>query len=699
MASEASSLLSFYNFKLLNFPETPKVFPEAENFHRKYYFRQNIQTNLETAENLLIYHSTKVFPYSPVHVHLSSSFAISTNLNRTKAGEINATESYRTAFESLHFTNFLVYFVLFFASVTSNFTTENKREKLTEAFLIPSGDEAPSSVIFLVFDPFSMQKLSQFFQRNLKTFPFHCNILTLFKDQLYSTSLIKDKGYLTKPLSGSFVKNRNINLAQTSLLVFAAPKVHDCIEISHNPSYYFNTCIIKVIKEQLNVTFQYTTMKALEEFKTSPSSGELPPPLDFGMNVIFNGELCDAFNFNRTTKFNTLDRWVISNPSFRSFPYSYVTVGYHLANGMTAITKPYQVKTWVCIIVTSVLFPICVTFLLRLENKFIRSCKVNFIDLAFITFAGALSQCDEHSSRVITNSRLVGYLWIIWNFVSIIILNAYDGQFYSFLASELKLSAPGSLEDLVTSGISSVTFNVIWLTPQNENGDGSLKRGSAFKDVILKDVFTSGKTFPNYFPLLNESLSSYLLVKPVESMADAMVDIIQKNKPFSEKIFAFIDFQDTIALLRNLISHIDGRTVSKAKDAENFVMRYASLTRRSYVTPLVHKIFSDLFESGHLLLWNKYHQRKMGKRTLAILNEWLKNGLRQLKKGNFLSYHYGSAERDDITNFTADPTPIPWSLIRNVVHLALILLGVAVMVLVLEIVVFWEMTMLRKYLH
>lgn len=689
-----------------------RLFPENGEFFRKYYIdNTNVAEDFpfqKSSDTLLNQHSN-LFPFSPASIYSTEhGNYITANKNRILTAANNETSGNRTApeapvdganqvFAVNHFITFLVLFI------TCSTHHQKPRESVVnhspglafiESFTIPKFTEDPSLVIFYAFDFTSFEAYREFIKIHMKTLPYNCHIFIYHQNQLYFSQLVQNDGVCAKAdfrLDRNLLKNKN--LARTTLFIFAAPLVKHCLEVSHQPSYYYNSCVIKTIREQLNVTLNFTTPQVLAETPTVP--GELPPPVDLGINIILGLELNEEFHFNRSSSIQPLDRWLITNPSIQSFPYSYITIGNRLANGMTAITKPYQYETWIGVFVTGTLFPVFITVILYLHTKIkptIYPSRINLLNFAFISFAGAMSQCDEHSSRVLTNSRLVGCLWLLWNFASIVILNAYDGQFYSFLASESELTPQASLLDLVNSDKIPyiITFNYIWRTVKNNS---KLQRQSGFKDLILKEIIDSGQ-YPSYYLKLYEKVGTHFLLNAENSTAKVMVDIIHKKGQFTNNTFGLIDFEETIGLFRNLISHLDKRTASRVGTAQNFVMRYMSIVRRSYFAPLIQRVFSGLLESGLMGLWKESHQRDLGKEALRVLNEWQQQGLYRLRRGSLLTYRYGSAERDDIRDFTAEPTPIPWALIKSLVQFALILLSAALLVFALEMVSSWRVYLL-----
>lgn len=659
---------------------------DVESFHLKCYFPNKEHLNyFSTTDDLLTQHykaaTSDVSSFSSVLIETTEQVIVLKNRTffEHRSGNL--------AFQGLHFVTTLLYLILIDPSILNN-----TAEGYIPTFLIPARDENPSLIVFHVTDTLSMDMLSNYVRKHFKLFPYSSRYLIWFRGGIQEIYLSNNLGILPDDKSWTL----SSMLGGTKLNVRMAPITDSCEEVPKTPILSWLPCVVLALSTKLNVTIIPATRHSL--LQRLGDTGGYHVPLDLYINIILYHEMRSS----KKPSYKTLDRTVISSAAFLSVPYTFVTIYNREDNGMTAFTKPFQAEIWIVVIILMFIFPLFMTLSMKIGAH--KNLRFTLADMIFVSFAGAISQCDDHSTRFITGSKLARSLWILWSFASITLLNAYDGQFFSFLAAESPIDSSENLKQVVDNRLPMITFKAVWMETNETYQQNSTRIGggadrqirvSGFIESFLKRAIEAHQGRSTYYSDLNDLLHWSDTQTP-EEHARMLVDISLGRHPFSKIPFVMIDTADKIFLLRNLISYIKTKRFSQIILADNFAMMYSCYIRRSVIMPMIDKVFQDLRESGHFLKWHVSSIRRAGKDALVILKGWGDNLTKSSKhyrlKKLFHTSQYGSIEGDRIRHATAYPVAIPWSLVRNVVELALILFGASLVAYIAEVVVHWEVS-------
>ncbi len=132
-------------------------------------------------------------------------------------------------------------------------------------------------------------------------------------------------------------------------------------------------------------------------------------------------------------------KYQYSVSTMKTRPYSFIIVDNRISsNSFYAITRPFQVKVWLCIIFFALIISLaCTVTSIKGPVQTILTIQ-NYFDWSITVFGYTVRQSYGNMENLLRSWQSSG-LWLIWVFVSIIISYSYDGQLYSFLASETYL--------------------------------------------------------------------------------------------------------------------------------------------------------------------------------------------------------------------------------------------------------------------
>ncbi|CAL8101067.1 unnamed protein product [Orchesella dallaii] len=383
----------------------------------------------------------------------------------------------------------------------------------------------------------------------------------------------------------------------------------------------------------------------------------------------------------------------ISIPGFTSEPFSFIIVHEREANNLQALTRPFQWNLWIALATSIVTVSFSITALNSHRRFTIRTANRFFIDwwrkTTFLLIASLLDQCDKSLNF---RSRKVSLIWLLWNFLSLILFNAYDGQLFSFLASQLQHYIPEDVKSLAASKMPIYTMGSSFQIN---------KRFKLVREPLLTGIMRNamvgqkGTDYPNYYEDVR------LQHIPADANSTEFMNVLlsaaTKLPPFNnENTFAIIDHHENTLLFRILMTQLKSKLVSQEKPVISFVLRFATCIRRSAFANIIHGIHFSLFESGIINRWirgflNTSVEETMHliRRNLTILNKF---------QGNIKSNSKAIQVIDNDVGKNVAPVPksVSLSLLSNVLYLSLFLYALGLSLFVVEKCIFSLPLKLRK---
>ncbi|CAL8125186.1 unnamed protein product [Orchesella dallaii] len=448
------------------------------------------------------------------------------------------------------------------------------------------------------------------------------------------------------------------------------------ISNSHGPSV---VCRHEIFEKLLNVTLTYSPSLALGN-------------VDIVAGVSLRADLIAGLKRMRTRR--AYSRLGIPVPGITNIGYAFIIITREndALKSLSAVTKPFQLNTWIAIIVSLLLIPVTLMISTASLSQFRKSISIkNYWEWIFLSFASLLDQCSESMNRLFTSPQASG-LWLLWNFYSLIIMNAYDGELFSYLASKLHVETPDTLKEIAYSSYNVVSIGTFV----------GLINGTRI-DYSKLDYFLQPEnvvaSLPKYYKEISRKLHFISIRKhTTEQQIDKILQL-SFQQPHG---LALVDTESDIKMYNPILDLATKTRVIKRKRIDNFLEYDIWLLRKYGLTGLLQNVLWNTVESGLHDYWEKnsllgaqlagirrkiqLQKRKARNISLAANNQ---NVVATFKLShNIIGYLLQSLKEgtvvSDDENGTTQATPISLGLMESVLKLGIVMLCLSVAVLGLE---------------
>ncbi|CAL8122854.1 unnamed protein product [Orchesella dallaii] len=364
----------------------------------------------------------------------------------------------------------------------------------------------------------------------------------------------------------------------------------------------------------------------------------------------------------------------------------------------TALTKPFDLWTWICLLFSCLC--ICILFITGIlaESFNLFSIPDSFRVMTLIVcnvVASVLDQSVQSSFSKIYNlwchKSIVG-VWLLWSFAILIINQAYRGIMFSFLTLSPDPKFPDTLKALAESDLKIITFSVTIHNNQLR----------AIVSVNLEEVMVPGQVpgvdYPIYYEDFNKSIEFFS--HNLQGICDFSAKVFLENNlelapnhtvdwdPFPKNFGVFelvkhVDMQKHILQL-----YMPSKWVSSAIHVPNFMTRMPWTVTRNYFYPAFRRGLSFIYESGLYNRWDKYHDEING----LVMFYAVRFSISRLKvntskiqyavpEKKWRNYYFSTVKRQ----LFSEPEPVSVEVLKTVWILSAIVLGFAILGFVLEI--------------
>lgn len=258
-------------------------------------------------------------------------------------------------------------------------------------------------------------------------------------------------------------------------------------------------------------------------------------------------------------------------------------------------------------------------------------------------------------------------------FFSLIISNCYDGQLYSFLASESYPITPDSLR-----GLASANLPVLTISPVMMMENGTHRIGSSLMNLLRPNNIRSKNNtensssnnalkFPKYYGELASKM--HFIQSPghrLENITQKILDF-GKDQNSSDKRFAIVDTEYNVKMLDPILEMAEDRKVIKRQSIKDFNSCQGWLRRKFIAYSRIQWVLWQIDEGGFRQFWDDnamiFSQLRLAKRMMGKGN------------GNMMAYMQQSGKGD---HQEEDPKPMSVSAIWGVMRMCMIMISCSV---------------------
>lgn len=393
-------------------------------------------------------------------------------------------------------------------------------------------------------------------------------------------------------------------------------------------------------------------------------------------------------------------RYQFSVPGFAQDPFAFViTTSETHHNNLHALTQPFQQSVWISIIVAMVIMPLA---LMLVTAKSPQKMKLTtYFNWSFVTLASMLDQCNDQVLHLFTSSHSSA-LWILWNFFSLLILNSYDGQLYSFLASEHNPVTPNSFPELALKDLPVFTIST---TVQKRNftnvGVSVLERLLKPPQLHIDNQTMGNKSAVEFLRERNKQLQKGFVQLPwyyqklvsrlhFVSMLHKggfgrnLKQIVNTAKTLDEPTFAFVDTEFHVKIFAASLGLSKTVKVLKVQRVPNFASCHGWIVRKFFLYDKIEHVLWQVRENGLAEFWNVNHQLYA---KLKIMKAFLNSTNELSRARNVAGYllsriNGGEQQPEEIFQ------PMTFELLDGFIKLTLSMLAGAAVCVLMEIVYF-----------
>ncbi|CAL8087241.1 unnamed protein product [Orchesella dallaii] len=408
-------------------------------------------------------------------------------------------------------------------------------------------------------------------------------------------------------------------------------------------------------------------------------------PLVISTNIIISDEVLNPIF--RNDYFAVSESWhtIFSAPTLQPWPFGFIIISDPVENDLSAMTQPFHGKVWLVLVLFIIIIMPLAMVILTMETGCLPPMKNSLIksyrQWIFSSATSLLDQNWEQSSRKLRHNPTAHILWTLWSFAALILMNAYDGELYSFLASKAAPSTPNNLEELSVSTYPKITFTAGGRVFPN----GSLEKLSIFKYRLQASFDSSHGALQKVYRKLYDDIKFYSkpTMQPQFETHEILENMFSPSNTnesyYYPATFAMIDQTTTsLDIIQPLIEVAVGKTVLKRILIDHFSSHLAWVIKNFFLLSQIESIVWTVNENGLRNWWNN---RVVRYRMLEAAKTLQKN---LYEKGdtstipatyNIASFLLNSDEKNRKRDAKEDrePKPIPLSLIKTVVLLCAIL--------------------------
>lgn len=266
-------------------------------------------------------------------------------------------------------------------------------------------------------------------------------------------------------------------------------------------------------------------------------------------------------------------------------------------SNLTAMTQPFQMGVWVVIFFALFLMPLALMVTMSKNLPLNLSLKT-YLGWAFLAFASIVDQCNDEVRHLFKSSWQSAFLWTMWNYFSMIIMNCYDGQLYSFLSSEFDYRSPLSLKELAHSNLPILTISTTvqyvnrthtieprvhsFLKPTKINGGGNMK-------------------VPRYYDLLANKIKFISMASSTfEIIAQQTVNFTRVQKHNS---IAILDTEEQLKTLHVILNLAENFKTVKRTPINNWYTCKGWLIRKYFAFNRIQQVLWQVVEGGFDEFW------------------------------------------------------------------------------------------------
>ncbi|XP_035708287.1 uncharacterized protein LOC110850132 [Folsomia candida] len=402
---------------------------------------------------------------------------------------------------------------------------------------------------------------------------------------------------------------------QYSVLVWGSPNATCGLLYWRNANVknqYF--CPIAIVAEKYNLTMQEDSGGGEAHFSFQKSFG--------------------SFFSIQLNKVGTRD--YILNVNLRSINFLTVTNPPSPSNGVETFVTPFDLATWMCLLVITLSLAGFLNFAIRQDDQWVSS-----INVAIAVVSILLGQVLETTGKAYASGKVALVLITFWLFGNLFLTsNLYQGSIYSCLAVLVPPQTPRGVEDLLNWDVPMVAMDTVYSTR-------SRSYQTFLKFFIIPELITSYVKNSKFVNFLTEFQARVLSLNKAES--DMIHKTVSGNTSRTHKTIVLLFFEDKLDDVVKQIKILGNRRSVKNKGDSPFRVIRFQVGFGSLLAPYFGKEWGRMFTTGLNLIWSKVHsislyfhanrgQLEKRKRFVALQNYlWNQKDTMTLHEGNSIS--------------------------------------------------------------
>ncbi|CAL8122851.1 unnamed protein product [Orchesella dallaii] len=390
-------------------------------------------------------------------------------------------------------------------------------------------------------------------------------------------------------------------------------------------------------------------------------------------------------------------RWQILEHGMVFDQWGYMVVKERENAYNTALTKPFDLWAWICLLVSCMC--LCILFVTSILVDFYSfSIPDSFRVMTLIVcnvFGSVLDQSVQSSFAKSYNlwfhKSILG-VWLLWSLAIVIVNQAYRGIMFSFLTISPDPKFPVTLKALAESDLKIITFTSITYK----------RRFRSMVSVNLEEVMIPGMVpgvdYPIYYKDFNKSIDFFR--SNLQGMCDMSAKLFLENNlelapnhtvdwdPLPEN-FAVFEFVKHVDMQKRILQlYLPSKWESSLIPVPNFMTRMPWTVSRNYFYPAFRRGLSFIYESGLYNRWDKYHDEINGFKNFYAVRvsiSKLKVNTSKIRyavpEKNWRNYYFSTVKKQ----LFLEPESVSVKVLKTVWILSAIVLGFAVLSFVIEI--------------
>ncbi|CAL8128517.1 unnamed protein product [Orchesella dallaii] len=305
----------------------------------------------------------------------------------------------------------------------------------------------------------------------------------------------------------------------------------------------------------------------------------------------------------------------------KATPYSFITVIDYktIPPSFHSLMQPLDYSTQFLTVISNLMILLLFTFFSDISPlKFLQQAA--FASLALVLEQPGRNLFAIEDSLSKPKKFIKSFILTIWLFATWQIVGLYKSSIFSYLSVHTNPTSPNSLNQLIQSKISILTFSV--MSEFNETGFIE-RRSSTFRDKVVAEMLRKrdnqlSSDFSNDLEYLHENLEW-----EDNTMTDFLLNrILNENKA----TFAFFDKKEYVETVRIMIAIFSKNWASNIVLVPIFMeRRFWIVYKNAFRSPFT-KYLSRLYESGIYSWWKADFifriRRKVGQDIANSLTRW-----------------------------------------------------------------------------